>query len=334
MSTIYDVAKYCGVSIATVSRALNNHRDVNPKTKERIIHACRELNYQPSVAARGLSLNRSWSIGVFYRGGFNNPFFEDILTSFKSIVENSGYELFFFNSEYGNTGLEKAMSRALFRKVDGVLFTGLARTEKQLDLIVQSGLPCMSINLDVKGHHASFVESDHYGGTIKAMKFLVNNGHRKIGFFGERNMSTKSGYDRYRGFMDSVAEFNLETKDNWMLYGDFTEKTGYSCAKEIMKQYEVPTAILCVGDLVAIGAMEAFNESGLRTGKDISIIGFDDILISRYVTPRLTTVRQDKSKLGEIAAHQLIQLIEGGSPPHPIVLPTQLIIRDSVVSLI
>lgn len=327
MVTIYDVAQLCGVSIATVSRALNNHQDVNERTKERVFLACKELNYQPTAHARGLTLRRSWSVGVFYRNDLTNPFFNTVLTSFKGVFEEANYELFFFNSD---EGLESAISRAQFRKVDGIVFCGLHRTERHLDSIVQSGIPCVSINFDLSGKNVSYVESDNYGGTMKAMQYLIENGHKKIGFIGEREMLTKSGYDRNRAFLDSMSKYQLEVRDEWRINGGFTEVSGYGSARQLLRFNETPTAVICIGDMVAIGAMRAFKDAGMCIGRDISVLGYDDISLAQYTIPRLTTVRQQTHKLGEIAARHLIQLMNGKPAPDPVVLRTELIVRESV----
>lgn len=331
MPSIYDIAKICGVSSATVSRALNGHKDVSRETKARILAVCEELSYRPGAMARGLSVGRSWTIGVVFRSKFTHPLFQDVLSSFKEAIEKDGYELLFFNQHVADTSLEPVMERAKYRKVDGLLLTGLPPDGQYIQTLKTSEIPCVAININLEGPRATYVTSDSYQGSIMAMNFFYASGHRKIGLIGQNIWS--AGHDRCRGYLDSMKAFGLPLVEEWMVYGDFWEEDGYQGALQILQSRELPTAVFCTSDTQAVGAIQAFAHAGLRVGADISVIGFDDIALARHTTPAITTMRQDKKRLGQTAADLLTKIIDGKPIPTPLVIPTELVVRESVATL-
>ncbi|MDP9729545.1 LacI family DNA-binding transcriptional regulator [Alicyclobacillus tolerans] len=337
MTTIYDIAKRAGVSPTTVSKVLNGYPDVSLKTRGKVQRIMSELGYQPSAAARSLATNRSMTVGVFFQdhvnSGLRHPFLHDVLASFKDVVGGKGYDLLLFSDAERENFPSGFEARAKHRDVDGLLLVGVPRTDPGLVALARSRIPVVSIDLDLIGSRASYLMSDNLGGTRAAMSFLLNNGHRKIAFIGDR-LGTKPGHDRMLGYQQSLQELDLPFRSEWMLDGDFTEVSGYEAMKKLLQVSELPTAVFCASDMMAIGAFRALQEVGKKPGQDISVMGFDDIELARYVTPSLTTVRQNKEEMGRLAAFELLELMaREDKPPTVITVDTEIVVRESVCSI-
>lgn len=337
MLTIYDIAKKAGVSAATVSKVLNGRSDVGKNTAQTIKRIIDELGYQPNSIARGLATKISKTVGVFFEDhlntGFRHHFLQDILASFKDVIGENGYDLVFFANNHKDNQAETFEARARNRNVDGLFLLGVPRTDPNLAGIAQSGIPCMSIDLDLVGPNANYLCSDNIGGAMMAVDYLVKMGHSKIGFISDIFV-TKPGYDRLIGFKKAMEKHQLPVVEEWILPGDFSENSGYLSAKQLLENDHLPTAIFCAGDMMAIGVMEAFRERGLKVGEDISLIGFDDVSLLKYVTPGLTTIRQRKEEMGQTAAKELLKLINDSDYTiNPIMIETELVIRETVANL-
>ncbi|MCL6625097.1 MAG: LacI family transcriptional regulator [Alicyclobacillus shizuokensis] len=338
MTTIYDIAKRAGVSPATVSRVLNGYPDVREATRQKVQAITREMGYQPNAVARGLATKSSRTIGVFFKdhrnSGLRHPFFHDVLASFKDVVGQMGYDVLFFANEEPAAQSQSYADRARNRNVDGLLLLGVPRTDPGLADLAMSRIPCMSIDLDLIGPRAGYLTSDNVQGAIQAVQYLVACGHREIGFIGDQ-FGTKPGSDRLLGFEQALRQHQLPFRPEWVVAGDFTEPEGYAAALRLFRsQSDLPSAIFCVGDMMAIGAMRAARECGLTVGRDISIVGFDDVNVSSYVTPGLTTIRQRREEMGARAGQALLDLIQDPTMYPPVItVDTELVIRDSVAML-
>lgn len=335
MATIYDIAKKAGVSAATVSKVLNGKTDVGAKTSEKVKKIADELNYHPNSIARGLATKKSNTIGVFFQdhlnSGFRHPFLQDVLASFKDTIGKSGYDLIFFANDHPDHQMETFGDRAKNRHVDGLFLLGVPRTDPNLFSLVQSGIPCMSVDLDLIGPNAGYITSDNVGGAKKAVDYLVEMGHEDIAFISDV-FATKPGQDRLMGFKAAMEKHGLPILTKWIIASDFSAKGGYLSTLKILESDHLPTAIFCAGDMMAIGAMEAITEKGLKIGNDISIVGFDDITLLNYVKPSLTTIRQKKDIMGEMAASELLKLMNDSNYfPSPLSIETELVIRNTVI---
>ncbi|EPZ52883.1 LacI family DNA-binding transcriptional regulator [Alicyclobacillus acidoterrestris] len=335
MTTIYDVAKRAGVSVATVSKVLNGYPDVSARTREKVQQITAELGYHPNAVARGLVTRRSMTVGVFFQDhgnrGFRHPFLHDVIASFKDSIGEAGYDLLFLTEHRGNDGVFRGFeSRAKQRDVDGLFLLGVPRTNSGLATLSRSQIPTVSVDLDLFGPKASYLCSDNVGGARQAVDHLVANGHRKIAFIGDR-FGTKPGHDRMLGYQEALQAHALEYRPEWILEGDFGETSGYRAMRRLLAEAELPTAVFCASDMMAIGAMNAISEAGLHVGEQISIVGFDDIELARYVSPGLTTIRQNTDKMGQRAATELLELMNTtNKPPGVITVETSLVVRGTV----
>ncbi|MCU9612602.1 LacI family transcriptional regulator [Caldibacillus lycopersici] len=338
MLTIYDIAKKAGVSASTVSKVLNGRPGVGKKTIEKVKQITEELGYYPNSIARGLATKKSKTVGVFFEdhlnSGFRHPFLQDILASFKDVIGAHGYDLIFFTNNHPDNHVETFEARARHRNVDGLFLMGIPRTDKNLDAIIASNIPCISIDLDLCGPRANYICSDNIGGAASAVEYFISKGHKKIACITDF-FATKPGEDRLVGYLRAMEKHGLSLKKEWIARSDFSDQGGLLSTRKLLDSDPSLTAIFCAGDMMALGAMRAIKEKGLAVGKDISIIGFDNISLLSYVTPSLTTVSQKKEAMGEMAAKELIKLME--DPYYradPITIETELIIRDTVCNLV
>lgn len=334
MTTIYDVAKRAGVSVATVSKVLNGYPDVSQRTRDKVQQITDELGYHANAVARSLVTRRSMTIGVFFQDhdnrGFRHPFLQDVIASFKDIVGEAGYDLLFLSEQRSDASSRSFEARARQRDVDGLFLLGVPRTNSGLAALSRSQIPTVSVDLDLFGPKASYLCSDNVGGARKAVDYLVANGHRKIAFFGDR-FGTKPGHDRMLGYQEALQANALQYRSEWVLEGDFSEASGARAMKRILKCSELPTAVFCASDMMAIGGMDALLEAGLEVARDMSIVGFDDIDLARYVKPGLTTIRQNTEKMGQRAATELLELMNmANKPPSVMTVETSLVIRGTV----
>lgn len=337
MITIYDIAKKAGVSPSTVSKVLNGRPDVGKKTVEKVKRITEELGYYPNSIARGLATKKSKTVGVFFEDhlntGFRHPFLQDILASFKDVIGEHGYDLIFFTNNHPKNQVETFAARATHRNVDGLFLLGVSRTDKNLDTVIQSDIPCISVDLDLIGPRANYICSDNIGGASCAVEYLIEMGHREIALITDI-FSTKPGHDRLIGYKTTMKKYGLPIKKSWVEFSDFTKDGGYQSTLRLLENNPSLTAIFSAGDMMAVGAMEAINERGLQVGKDISVIGFDNISLLSLVKPGLTTVHQNKEMMGTTAARELAKYME--DPNYcscPITIETELIVRDTVCKI-
>ncbi|MFW6035621.1 MAG: LacI family DNA-binding transcriptional regulator [Halothermotrichaceae bacterium] len=336
MLTIKDIARLAGVSTATVSKVLNDYHDVSQDTKDKVKKIMKEHNYRPNSTARSLSTNQSYTIGLFftdhYNTGIQHPFFREVIFGLEKYLGQNGYDLLYFaNKTWGDSF--SYVEKCKDRHVDGVVLMGIKKDDINLNKLLQSHIPSVFVDLDMSGKNASYVMSDNIKGAETAVRYLYNLGHRKIGMVtGLPN--TKATHDRLIGYQRMIKKLDLNYNTGWIFSGEYTEKSGYQAMEKILSVKNRPTAVFCHSDSLAIGAMRAIKDVGLKVPEDISLIGFDDIDLSRYVTPKLTTIAQNKKLLGQKAADLLMKIIDqGGNSPAPVLLPVKLKKRESCSKL-
>jgi LacI family transcriptional regulator len=334
--TIRELARLSGVSVGTVSRALNGYADVRPETRERIMRLAQELDYTPAAAARSLVTQRSHVIGVFMETGeghpdLQHPFFHEVLGGLKQRVGAQGYDLLLFASERPGNGYgpHSYLKRARHHSVDGVALIGLDQEDPEVRRLVRAGLPCVGIDMDLEGPAAEVVMSDNVAGAEAAVRHLHALGHRRIATI-TGMLESRPGIDRLRGYRAAAQALGLAYRDEYVAYGDFYAESGREQTARLLQLPERPTAIFAAADMMAIGAVRAVAEAGLRVPEDVSIVGFDDIQLAPHINPPLTTLRQDKLGLGATTGDALIARI-AGDPGRPSLrtLAVELVVRGS-----
>jgi LacI family transcriptional regulator len=315
--TIRQLARASGVSIGTVSRALNGYADVNPETRERIMRLARELDYTPAAAARSLKTQRSHVIGVFLETGeghpdLQHPFFHEVLVGLKNSIGAGGYDLLLFASEHPGNGYgsHTYLKRVRHHDVEGAALMGTDPEDPEVRRLVRSELPTVGVDVELEGPATTFVMSDNTDGAAKAVRYLHSLGHRRIATI-TGQLETKPGADRLKGYRQAMQATGLAYRDEYVAYGDFYVDSGRRAMANLLSLDEPPTAVFAASDMMALGAIRAAGDAGLNVPADLSVVGFDDIQLADHMNPPLTTLRQDKAGLGVAAGTALMRLIDG-----------------------
>ncbi len=283
------VAHRARVSTATVSRTINGSDKVSPETAARVNKAIAALNFVPNNNARALGSGRSSLLGLII-SDITNPFFPELVKAFEDIALTQGKEVLITNTDYDPERTLHCVTRMLQRKVDGVAIMTSEMDDHLIALFRRSRIPVVFLDSGVPGPGISCVRIDYSAGVEMAMSHLTGLGHKRIGFI-SGPMNLTSARTRFRAFTESSARDHLTASPHLVQEGNHRSDGGYDAMQRLLQAEMRPTAVLCSNDLTAIGALGAINEAGLRVPQDISLIGFDDIKLSAYTTPALTTVR-------------------------------------------
>ena len=308
MVSMKDIALRCGVSVATVSKALNGQPDIGEETRSRIIAVAREMGYMTNAAARALKTNRTYNLGVLFvderRSGLAHEYFSAVLESFKVEAEAHGYDITFINHNVGGKPTSY-LQHCLYRGVDGVVIACVDFGDPRVRELVESHIPLVTIDRVFDNRLA--VVSDNVGGVSALVRYVYEKGHRKIAFLhGERTSVTNN---RLIGFHRTCEELGLEIPEEYIIERVYHDPDRCAEAtRQLLNLPDRPTCILFPDDFSSIGGMNALLEAGLRIPEDISVVGYDGIHLAKVL--RLTTYSQNAAALGKTAAARLISLIE------------------------
>jgi LacI family transcriptional regulator len=321
--------------VATVSRVVNNYPDVSAQTRERVLAAIREVEFTPDRAARSLVTGRSHVIGVVLETGGHpdllHPFFQEVLFGMRSALGSLSYDLLLFGLGPGAPGAvgHRYLNRARYHRVDGMVVMGVDRDDPQVAELLESGVPCMTVDLDMRGGRTGSVTSDNVAGAALAVRHLHERGHERIALIGGPT-STRPGVDRLLGYRRELKRLGIAYRPELVREGDFYPESGHAAMLELLDEPEPPTGVFAAADLMAAGALQAIAERGLSAPRDVAVVGFDDIQIAPLLQPSLTTIRQDKQGLGGAAGEALARMIEDPQlEPPAITVPVRLVVRDS-----
>ncbi|WP_148629790.1 LacI family DNA-binding transcriptional regulator [Bacillus sp. E214] len=330
--TIKDIAQMANVSQGTVSKVINNYEGISEKTKKKVMDIINQSGYEPNFSARSLATKKSNLIGLIYAGRINvdmaHPYFNEVISSFKKNIGLLGYDILMFSNEHFQSDNGSYLARCRHFNVDGCLIIAGEEVEESTYALALAGLPCIGIDIELKGPKASYIMTDNLGLSRKVVEYLYLHAIKKIGFIGGIFDSPVSIF-RKKGFLEALNQFGLEICEDWIQYGDFHEESGYAAMKKILCSKTLPEAIFATSDMMALGALQAIKEAGLSCPDDIRLIGCDDIAACRYSSPKLTTVKQDKEKFGKLSAYMLDDLINDRSQLKPVFIDSELIIRES-----
>lgn len=336
-----EVARRSGVSIATVSRALNGRPDVSAATRERVTEIARELGYLPNQQARALVRRRSDTVGLIWDTSYiatqgRQPFLTDLLVGLKMALANTGYHLLLISPQTADSGVDAFVRAAAQHSLDGVLLMAVNEHWPAVDALITSGRPCVGLDIMVRGTRATYVSADNRSGARLAARHLLQLGHTRIATI-TGPLEMLPGVDRLDGFVAGMADQDLDVPDRYIEHGDFFFESGYRGMTRLMALRDRPTAVFVAGDAMAVGALHAAQDAGLVVPDDISIVGYDDVEQAQVVRPTLTTIAQDYVRIGEVAVALLSSLMQeedtleresdGYPPPH--LLPCKLIVRAS-----
>lgn len=310
MATIKELSLKCGVSVSTVSKALNGYHDISESTKELVIKTANEMGYFPDANARALKKRKTCNLGVLYidssNQGLRNEYFAHILAAFKEKAAKQGYDITFIEHNIGNRKMTY-LEHCRHRNFDGICIVCAEFSDSEVLELVNSDFPVVTI--DHAFNDAISILSDNIQGMRHLAEYIVSQGHTKIAYI----HGTKSSvtHNRLVSFNNVMREHNITIPEEYFVEGVYrsAQKTEELTRKLLMLQNK-PTCIIAPDDYSAIGAMNAARRLGLRIPEDISIAGYDGIPVAQALEPNLTTVRQDAEKIGTEAAKQLINLVE------------------------
>ncbi|SFM95120.1 transcriptional regulator, LacI family [Izhakiella capsodis] len=332
MATIKDVAKQAGVSTTTVSHVINKTRFVAEETREAVWHAIRALHYSPSAVARSLKVNHTRTIGLLATAT-EAPYFAEIIQAVENRCFARGYTLILGNAHNELQKQQAYLAMMAQKRVDGLL---VMCSEYPNDLIKMleehRHIPMVVMDWGAsRGDFTDTVQDNAFNGGYMVGRYLIERGHRDIGAI-PGQMERNTGGGRHAGFLKALQEANISLRDEWVVQGDFEPESGYHAMQQILSRKQRPTAVFCGGDVMAMGAICAADEMGLRVPQDISVIGYDNVRNARYFTPALTTVHQPKERLGETALDMLLdRILNKREEPQTIEVHPHLIERRSVV---
>lgn len=338
-TTIRDVARVAGVSVATVSRVMNGSAPVLEPTRDRILAAARELRFTPNASARSLSMRRTAALGVVLPD-LHGEFFSELLRGIDRTAQEHGRHLLVSSSHHGARGMSEAL-RAMHGRVDGLIVMAPDLPAAGLMDALPHTIPTVLVNCaPVKTPDDMRVDAlsvDNFGGSVAMVEHLASLGHARIAFIAGAEHNEDSA-ERERGYREAMRRLGLEARTEYRQRGDFTEDGGHSAATILMTSKTPPTAIFAANDMMALGAMAAVRATGLSVPRDVAIAGFDDIPTARYVSPPLTTVRVDVEALGALAATVLMRRMGDIGPAHHAgrdgsdsrqIVPSMLVVRGS-----
>lgn len=328
MATIREVAKRAGVSYATVSHVINDTRFVSQATRDRVLAAMDELNYRPNALARSLRKGKTNTIGLILPDSAN-PFFAEIGRSVEDSAFNLGYSVILCNTER-NPHREQLYVDVLSKKqVDGIIFVATGEQVDSLNFLLSQEVPVVLIDRDLPNSEVDAVLTDNQQGGYLATQHLIELGHRRIACIAGPSHITPSA-ERVIGYKQALEEAGLPFDETLVVRGDHHPGSGHHITSALLDLNPRPTAIFALNDLMAIGALHGAAKAGCRIPEDLAIIGFDNIDLTSFTNPPLTTIAQPKAEIGSLAAKFLAERIKDKTcPPRRIVLPTELIVRES-----
>jgi LacI family transcriptional regulator len=318
MTTLRDVAKHAGVSLTTASYVLNNTGNISEATRRRVRQAAEELNYHPNAHARHLKKRKTRTLGVFITR-FGGAFYEEILEGIHSVILETDYELIV------SPETRSARRILMHRQVDGAIVFDSKIPDEAVLKLASGRFPIVVLDRLLQNDYLLPLLLDNPTGVREAFAHLYGQGLRRIAFVAGATDSFDNG-ERMRTFLTEAEKHGLRVP---VYQGNFTEVSGYNAARTILANGNLPEAVFCANDQMAMGFLRAMGEQGLRAPDDIAVVGFDDIPLSRYMRPSLSTVGASRFDWGATATRQLLAFLEDNAPFRPQRMPTRFIPRES-----
>lgn len=318
MTTIRDVAKRAGVSVTAASYALNDTGSIGEATRKRVLEAAEELNYHPNAFARHLKQRKTHTIGVFI-ARFGGSFYEEILEGIHGVILDTDYELLVCPESRSTRRI------LLHRQVDGAIVFDPKISNEAILKLASRHFPIVVLDRFLQSDFILPVLLDNPQGVREAFQHLYLQGFRKMAYIAGA-VDSFDNAERMATFMSESEQHGLHVP---VYPGNFTEISGYDAAAAIFQSHDVPQAVFCANDQMAIGFLRAMKERGLRAPADIAVLGFDDIPLARYMQPSISTIGTSRNEWGATAVQQLIDFLENGTAFRPHRIPTHFLPRQS-----
>ncbi|KXZ40211.1 transcriptional regulator, LacI family [Alkalithermobacter thermoalcaliphilus JW-YL-7 = DSM 7308] len=327
--TIKDVAKRAGVSISTVSRVINNSKPVSNEIRQRVMSVIKETGYVPNPVARSLVTKKSQLIGVIVPD-ISNFFIGELLNGIEEVGKIYEYDILLCNS-YGEIEEElKYINLLKSKQVAGIIFVTWKMSQEHVDAIKEGNLPSVYISKNAHNFDVYSVSIDNKTAAYEMTKYLIEKGHRQIGFIRSSIEDDIIDSERFKGYKDALEDNNIQIDNEIIKEGDTTSESGYYLMNEILN-IKKPDAIFATSDEVAIGAINCILDKGYKVPDDISVVGFDDIKLASLYRPSLTTVKQPIYDMGAVSIRMIVKMIDGEEiEDKHTYLPYELVERQSV----
>lgn len=328
--TIKELSAACGLSVSTVSKALNGYSDVSEETREQVLAAAQRLGYRPSAIARSLKTGKTFNLGVLYisEGGLTHNYFSPVLEAFKAEAEHRGYDITFITHNMGRTKMTY-LEHCRYRFVDGVCIVCADFNTPEVAELVSSGLPVVTI--DHVFHNRACIQSENRQGMADLTRHVIAKGHRRIAYVHGTPAAVTD--TRMTSFLRTMNEAGLAVPDAYLVESVYHDPAATREATlRLLAQDPRPTCVLMPDDYAALGGIEAIAAHGLRIPEDISVCGYDGVPLIQLCQPRLTSVIQDTARIGQEAARKLVHLIERPRTTYPeiISIPCRLVEGETV----
>lgn len=338
--TIKDIAKQCGVGISTVSRAINNHPDINEETRNMIMEVVKKSNFIPNNSARNLKLSDTKTIAVLIKG-IDNPFFQNMIRVFEEEIQRQKYTFILHRVDSNQDEVEVALELIKEKRLKGIVFLGGSfshQEEKLKEITVPFVLSTIAITSNVDKNLYSSVSVDDIYESKKIVDYLYKNGHKKIAILAYDSSDLSISKLREEGYRNSLTSNNIPINENLIRYtwdnsNGYTMENGYNLMKELLELGEEFTAVYAISDSMAIGACKAILEYGKKIPEDYSVVGFDGLDITYYYNPSITTMRQPVEEMAKETTKILFDLINDKTKNKHKVFEGELILRESVSRL-
>ena len=326
--TSHDVARKAGVSVATVSRVLNDSPHVSRRARHKVLSAVKTLNYQPNRTAQRLRARRSHVIGLII-SDIQNPFFTSVVRGIEDVAYQHGYSLVLCNSDEDPEKEKLYVNVMRAEEVAGVILASASQADTPVDDLLTYNIPVVAIDRKIDHRPIDTVLAANIEGARAAVAHLIELGHHCIGFIG-LPLTRTPGKERYAGYQSVMREHNLPTSQDFIRISDAKQQGGYESTRDLIASQPCITAFFVANNLMALGALTAIRERGLRIPEDISIVGFDDMPWATLLQPPLTAVAQPTYELGRRAGELLLERLQNPHKPVANVqLDTTLIVRGS-----
>jgi LacI family transcriptional regulator len=326
--TMREIARQAGVSVATVSRVINQPELVAEETRVAVQQIVKSNHYVSHGMAMSLASDRSSTLGLVIPT-ITNSIYASSTQAIQQVAQRAGYTVLLGVSEFAPEEEEKLIRQLVGRRVDGIILTGGERSPDLYDMLQRNGVPyIVTWKLTDGGSHPC-VSFDNYEAGRIAMRHLTDLGHRRIGLVCGRSNVNDRARERRRAYEDALTELGIAIEPGLIFERDFEFIEGRAAMHRMLQDQERPTAVFCANDIQAIGALVECFDTGLRVPQDISIIGFDDLPVAQYTQPQLTTIRVPAKRMGHVAASKLIDWLKHAAEPTMEELPVELVIRGT-----
>jgi LacI family repressor for deo operon, udp, cdd, tsx, nupC, and nupG len=329
MTPIQEVAKLADVSVATVSRVVNNNSYVKEATREKVMKAIKALNYSPNMSGRFLRRNETKVILVLLPT-ISNPFYSKAVAGISHIADKMGYLIMICNTESRPNKEMEYLDLLKFKQADGAIIMSQAMDAGQLEEIASS-YPIVQCFEYYQSNSLSFVSVDNEKASYEAVNYLIGLGHKHIGLVG-CHPQYSSAEHREEGYKRALRDANIDLDPDLIIRGNYGFKSGYDCANKLIDRGNLPSAIFAISDMQAIGVIKALTNKGVKVPRDVSVMGFDNIAFSGIYDPGITTISQPTYKIGSRAMDILIKQIKGElNNSQQVFLKHRLIVRESTM---